>query len=143
MSRAPERQLRRMIADLAGKAPAEIEAILAELNPQQASRVRSLLARLTGENVPVADAPVENVWTWSPSLAPWLRERLDENLVDNGELSLRPPRPAMTLEARAALGLAAKSAGAWVEVPRVAPLAPAGKPGLRERLGWWLQRGAR
>jgi len=144
MSKAPDLALRRMVADLAGLGAADVEAILAGLEPAQQARVRAMLADLRGEAraVPARDTAPDEVW--SPSLAGWLRERLDAASADeDGELSLRPPRPAMTPAASAALSRAAFAAGGRVPAPPPAPAPVVRKPGPMDQLRSVLGRGRR
>lgn len=136
MSKAPDQALRRMVADLADMRPSDIEAILADLEPNQQDRVRVLMAQLRGR-APVEQAQIADE-IWNPVLAPWLLERLAET-PDDGALSLRSPRAAMTDGARAALFQAGLAAGARIAAPKplTTPAAPRtkGLPRLAKLLG--------
>jgi hypothetical protein len=76
---APDRAVRRLVADLAATRPEDIEAILDELDDGQRSRVRTLLGEYLGAHqAPAAGMPVERPRpVVIEGLSPWLAARLE------------------------------------------------------------------
>jgi len=73
----PDRVLRRMIVDLAALPAEEIEAVLAELDPQQRARVERLVQEFLGFGF-VEPAAVEEKKAFDKTaFSPWLLQRLD------------------------------------------------------------------
>lgn len=71
-----DRKLRRLVADLAGATPEDIQAVLSGLEESQRERVEALLAEYGGER-PGRPAPAAGAL--SPvlqGLSPWLADRL-------------------------------------------------------------------
>lgn len=76
--RRPERALRRAVTGLARLHPDDAAAILAALEPDERSRVDTLVAGLAGR-APAADPaapPAEPEWVYD-SVSPWLLARID------------------------------------------------------------------
>ena len=143
MSKAPDQALRRLVANLADLRPADVEAILAELEPAHRGRVRALLADLGGAaTVTAAVVPPSVEEVWSPALAPWLLERLGE-APEDAALSLRAQRVSMTDVAQAALTGAALAAGARIVAPKPQAQLPHSPATGLERLAGLFRRGAR
>lgn len=107
-----ERALRRLVADLAGLAPADVEDVLTLLEPGQRRQVAALLSAFAGLDVaPVLEPPAP---TFVSGLSPWLTSRLASNDEDDGLSTV-----AMTPAARAAL-----RAGATRASPDAHPSTP-------------------
>jgi len=74
---ASERQLRRVVAELAGATPEDIQAVLSGLEESQRERVEALLAVFNEETgAPPSPAAPEADATTLARLSPWLRARL-------------------------------------------------------------------
>ncbi|MDR3508517.1 MAG: hypothetical protein P4L64_11515 [Caulobacteraceae bacterium] len=109
-----ERALRRLVAELAGLEPQDVEGVLAELDPVPRRAVHNLLQAYLG--VP-ATAP-SNAASDTPDLeglSPWLRERVERALGD-------------TAGSPADLGMTPTAAAALVEASRLLPRRSAGAP---------------
>lgn len=82
MSPPSDRKLRRLVADLAGATPEDIQAVLSGLEESQRERVEGLLAEFAGDEPPRpvrAAAPRGPARRDGPSLdglSPWLLDRL-------------------------------------------------------------------
>jgi len=98
--RPSDQALKRFIAELAEATDDDIEAVLAQLEPQQRSRARALLDGYQGGILaePVSNARVEG---GRQDLSPWLLERLQEK--GSARSSSFRMTPAATAALRAAV----------------------------------------
>lgn len=144
----PDRELRRLVADLAAASADDVEEILADLDDGQRARVRAMLADYLGEPVgipkapPPPEPPPPVVIAALVGLSPWLGARLARSVEPGLGISgrRRDPRAdvrepfmtfSMTPTALAALQSAARDLQPAGE-PAPVPSAP--YVGWRERL---------
>jgi len=148
--RAADQSLRRLVAEIAGASSSDVEAILTELDPEQAERTRTLLREYLGEEPAPMAPPVAEPQPMGPQaivslagLSPWLAARLERSAAPEAEA---PPRPrpdgvapfAMTPRALASLQAAA---GAVQPSPSASPEPPRPARWWR-RLAWTARAGA-
>jgi hypothetical protein len=71
----PDRALRRLVAELSVRDESDVQAILAELEPDQRRRVENLLALCRGDE-PIGERPKAEPPSVSTRFSPWLALRL-------------------------------------------------------------------
>jgi hypothetical protein len=85
----PDRELRRLIVDLAVLSAEDIAAILEELVPEQRTRIAALIGEFTGfgfgEQPSIPEPPIE---IDRSHLSPWLVDRID-GVASDGTITVR------------------------------------------------------